>query len=803
MAQNVVEYILDIRTQAAERGLDRIADSLDDVNKELKETQRETKKSSNGFDAVKKRALGASVAIGAMAAAAFKAVTSVVDLVNNLNDLSVRSGLATDTIQALEQAMKASGQPAEGLNEILNAMAGQFAQLTKEGSEVEKKFKSFGIAVRNSNGDLRSNNDILLDVINQLQGISDNSVRSRRAVFLLGESGAKLNQALASGEFNDFLNFTREFGVKTGKEASQAAAQFQSSLSALSVVTNGTIQQYLKLTGLQELFLSAIVETGAALAFAKSIMESFNNVFSTLFKAYIDFIFTSKSLIAIIGDLVDFFGLKLPSSIQTTVDFIENKLTNAFSGVSSAIVGPFSKAIDFVIDKLSAFLSTVFNILNEISKSIGIDFISGFNQIQIAFEKATESANNYRESALKVPDLKSTTDTTINGFKNVENQIEKTTEKIRTLDDVINDFTGKVIPFDINRVLQDTNIVLSAIEKLGLSSADKIGGYIQKVGFAAADTVFEFLFRLQSLGFDKLAVSINKLANPLTKLTDKFSFGMQKAIKSISGKLGSIGGKLGSIAGKSMGNAAMVAIAAIVKVIGIASKLGQKARSEQEIIEMQNQRRKEGKQVFRTVEEVQRSDIEKNIEEDIRARAKAIELGLQVLPNILIRVLPPLFVEFVDRIVFGFFKSVAELTRIVIDNFKKIFTREGRQELKDDIKEGAVARFNEFIDRINILGGILSKRGGGRFLPSARGGIKFTGMQDQGLAMLHRGEFVVPETGQMPQAVQRTMGMGGGNITINVNAAVVESNAIDELVKQIERRFQTFGSATSPLFGGR
>ena len=76
-------------------------------------------------------------------------------------------------------------------------------------------------------------------------------------------------------------------------------------------------------------------------------------------------------------------------------------------------------------------------------------------------------------------------------------------------------------------------------------------------------------------------------------------------------------------------------------------------------------------------------------------------------------------------------------------------------------------------------------------------------MQDQGLAMLHRGEFVVPETGQMPQAVQRTMNMGGGNITINVNAAVVESNAIDELVKQIERRFQTFGSATSPLFGGR
>ena len=99
--------------------------------------------------------------------------------------------------------------------------------------------------------------------------------------------------------------------------------------------------------------------------------------------------------------------------------------------------------------------------------------------------------------------------------------------------------------------------------------------------------------------------------------------------------------------------------------------------------------------------------------------------------------------------------------------------------------------------------GIAGFRSGGRYIPSARGGIKFTGMQEEGLALLHRGEFVVPETGQMPQAVQRTMGMGGSGMTININAAVVESNAVDELVRQIERRFQTFGSSTSPLFGGR
>ena len=111
------------------------------------------------------------------------------------------------------------------------------------------------------------------------------------------------------------------------------------------------------------------------------------------------------------------------------------------------------------------------------------------------------------------------------------------------------------------------------------------------------------------------------------------------------------------------------------------------------------------------------------------------------------------------------------------------------------VEQGVGASIKEFLSRYPTF------RSGGKYITSARGGIKFTGAEE-GLAMLHRGEFVVPEPGQMPQAVQRTMGMGNGGITININASVVESNAVDELVRQIERRFQTFGSSTSPLFGG-
>tara|TARA_R100000654_G_scaffold72628_1_gene104619 strand:- start:131 stop:1324 length:1194 start_codon:yes stop_codon:yes gene_type:complete len=196
-------------------------------------------------------------------------------------------------------------------------------------------------------------------------------------------------------------------------------------------------------------------------------------------------------------------------------------------------------------------------------------------------------------------------------------------------------------------------------------------------------------------------------------------------------------------------------------------------------------------------------EIKDKVRENLTTNIKAIEMGLQVLPSILLEVLPDMFALLVDALIFGFAKALAEKLGFVVDFLRGIFTREGRQERREQRITGA-QRVDEFMRRLGVLGDIIvgndSMRSGGRYFPSARGGIKFTGAE-QGLAMLHRGEFVVPETGQMPQAVQRNMNGQGGGLVVNINAAVVEQNAVDEIVRMIERRFNTFGQSTSTLFG--
>ena len=760
MAQNLVEYVLDIKTKAAEKGLDNVVDALEDVEKELKKTQKESADTSSSFDKLKKAGMAvgkvtavlAAVGVAVLAAgkAAFEASKKVTDLVNELNDLSVRSGVSAKTIQGLRQALLSSGQSAEGLTEILGAISGQFAQLGTEGSAVEKKFQSFGVAVRDTNGDLRSNNDILLDSIKLLQGISDSSDRSRASVALFGEAGAKLNQALAAGNFEKFLSFTEKFGIDTGPEASKAAAHFQFVLSGLGTVLNGTLQKFVTATDGQNKFIKGMIRLGGIVAFTGSLVESFSDE--------IGFV-TDKLL-----DLLK-FGIKQTILILT---------------------GPFALALGSIINNLELFGIQV-DFVNKAMSSLAnftIETVDPTNTLSNAIDKAKADMKEYNEA---MEGVNINLDAFGNGateasteMDNLGKSTEETTEKIRDLIDVVNDLLDRFVSFNIAKFVSDFAIGFAAIDKIINKSFDasKIDLFANTLRKKLLDTVTlnAEAGMLDGQAFGEITIEATKFTR-FEEFINKMKLGVAEifsiAVKGLGRSVSRISGALS----KGLAAGAALAVTGVLAVLKIAEGLGQRGS---------------------TV-----AEIEKSVEEDIRARAKAIELGLQALPRILFNVLPPILIEFVDRLIFGLIKGFAEQFNNVVNVFKSLFTREGRQELKAQRDRRQEARGEEFRRRLEQLVNIAGFRSGGRYLPSARGGIKFTGMQDQGLAMLHRGEFVVPETGQMPQAVQRTMGMGQGGMTININAAVVESNAVDELVRQIERRFQTFGSSTSPLFGGR
>ena len=174
-------------------------------------------------------------------------------------------------------------------------------------------------------------------------------------------------------------------------------------------------------------------------------------------------------------------------------------------------------------------------------------------------------------------------------------------------------------------------------------------------------------------------------------------------------------------------------------------------------------------------------------------------VALEVLPAILINVLP----RAIGLGIVGLLKAIFDLPSNIGKQFaiaiERLF-KSSRDQVLDVV--GAILDTGAEIVTLTAMDTRTYNRRSGGYIPSARSGMMFTGAQKSGLALLHENEFVVPASGQKPQTVERTMKQNTGGITVNVSGMVVESNAVDQIVREIERRFSTFGSAQSTLFGG-
>lgn len=741
MAGNIVEYTLKISDDGAKVELKKLTKGADDLGEELDKTGKKAKKSGDtmfksfadvkagldlGVAAVKKMA----TAVIDLANAAHDFTMNAVDMINDLGDIGNRSGIAADTIGGLKAAFHASGQEASQVNQVLDVVAKKLGSLSRGSEAAEEAFAKYGVATRDLEGNLRSNNDILLDSMHVIQGLTDTSLRSRAAVELFGVGGQRLSQALGAGDFDKFLEFVNEFGAVAGPKAAKSAALVQDSISLSNIAFEGFREELVLSLGLMDRLAQGLQAVMAFFAGMKEIVSVNAGLISKV----------GEALIGLLNEIMSVFSFIVNIGFSSMNTGLQGILENIFlvgAGLVRMVLKPLMGAMTIATGAAAmlgmedtaeaAALLTVR--MAQLHKAMDPNENAGFRTFSAFSLGAAKSMKLFSEITAGAAHNTVIAEENIEDLGETLEEVDLMTENLNKSLRILNDLLGKA---GVPRVLQ-------------------IGGMKEIQG------------------------QIETLAQTFSDLGMVGSFGnIQVGGKQRSLDMGAQ--QIASIVFKAAPKIAAVA-AVVFGGMAIAKKLGTMGETPKE--------------------------IKDKVRENMTANIKAIERGLQVLPNILREVLPDMFVLLVDSLIFGISKALAERLSFVVDFLRGIFTREGRQQRREE-RITVADRANEFMRRLGVLGDIIlgndSMRSGGRYFPSARGGIKFTGAE-QGLAMLHRGEFVVPETGQMPQAVQRNLNQQGAGLTVNINAAVVEQNAVDELVRMIERRFTTFGQSTSTLFG--
>ena len=594
---------------------------------------------------------------------------------------------------------------------------------------------------------MKSADEILIDVTRGLQAVKDPTERATEGFLLFGRSAGQFLQAFgATSEFENFLAITERFGVKTGPEASAAAAKFQEQLAFLNVVVSGLKQQFVESVGGVNFFNDKLLKA-------------------------IKIIVTLQDFIADNEKLFKDFGASLA---QTGGDLI---------GFLQSMIGPFA-----------TFINTAFKIVNRNVLLVA----SAMNAVGVLSDS----------SFLKM----------INGAESAEKSVSKLTEIITRLGDV--DFSGATgrglggrtgasdVEGFLSKLLKGlgdgagqarapVDGLTESIEKLGKESK-KSDSQVEKNLLGALGTIEDF-----SKKFSGIDPTVQRSLDDIEEL--------QQAILDLG------------IAGFSTVKAQELLTKAELDLADAREEVTRKARTEQK-----KQRQQDALNAVSDIETIASLDVaaiaglinpvagaitgaliaigEKSpeqMEQEIEAQAQALAKGLAILPELFIKIGPDLALTITEAIIDGFLNIFINLKELIQDAFSNVLNfrdrdpdGNGPRSRIDNIKQS----IKDFFDPSESA----TYASGGRFIPKAQGGIRFTGMKD-GLAMLHRGEFVVPQSGQRPQQVDRQLNnTTGAGMTININSAVVDRNAVDALVREIEIRFNNqFGTSSSSLFGGR
>jgi hypothetical protein len=180
-------------------------------------------------------------AIAAGGAFAIGMVKSVANTADELAKLSARTGVAVEDLSRLQYAAGLSGVSNQTLTASIERLSRGMADAANGTGEAGKAFEAMGVSVKNQDGSLRSQRDVLQDVAERFSGYADGAEKSALAQQIFGRSGAQLIPLLNSGAkgLKDMADESDRLGNTISTSTAKAAEEFNDNITRLTTAMGG------------------------------------------------------------------------------------------------------------------------------------------------------------------------------------------------------------------------------------------------------------------------------------------------------------------------------------------------------------------------------------------------------------------------------------------------------------------------------------------------------------------------------------------------------------------------------------
>lgn len=458
--------------------------------------QQGVKRARSGMDGLAAKAAVAFAAVSTSAGAAFLAIRGAADRADAAWKNSQAIGVPIKDLGRLEYAAQMSGVAFEQLKKGLRETTAVIKDASKGvKNDATAALDSLGISVRNTDGSLRTTNDIVGDVADAFSKMPNgvNKTNASMAIF-----GKKVGPDLIP-----LLNEGREGIKKLGDEAERLGLVFDEKTARASEVFNDNLERIsLIMTGLWNRVLANVIPAFAQLSErlfqasqeggALDIVVQGISVAMNSMARVIGFAFDHLS------DLYDLFkvwvGARIIMFIAGVVgSFISLAKTIRLAGLAMALVTSLTRAkitaialLAAVVAKLTGLYDPLITKLGELGEAIGnalpdsvketfTDLSAGILEFGKTIEDTDAAATNSLDTYLDI-DRAGTS-----AFGNVSKSVDGLNDGLDTVRDRIADAMSGIKEV-ANTVGSAVSGVLSGIVKDGIRGANVIDGVIDKFG---------------------------------------------------------------------------------------------------------------------------------------------------------------------------------------------------------------------------------------------------------------------------------------------------------------------------------
>ena len=378
--------------------------ALKGLNKELKETKKAKFDSlkeglSKVGDVAAKTAKvvgGVAAAIttsaGVMAKALFNNVKELSDFGDQIDKESQKLNISAENYQKLSYAMDMSGASIDDVSKGMKAIVADLGKMSNGVAGANDKYKKLGISLKNSNGTLKSSEQVLFDSIDALAKMSDETKRNAIAQEIFGKSAAELTPLLNSGSegIKEMMQEAERYGMVMSNEAVENSALFNDSLTRLKNTMRGMKTKALSpfLLGITQLMngfsglVSGVDESGDAFKMGTdTIVNAIHNVLPRILDTITRII---PTLLPILNEIIMTISRTIIKNLPTIIKTGMDILLALIQGIVDMIPDLIPTIVDCIITIADTLIDNIDKIIEagvKLTIAIGKGLIEGIPKL--------------------------------------------------------------------------------------------------------------------------------------------------------------------------------------------------------------------------------------------------------------------------------------------------------------------------------------------------------------------------------------------------------------------------------------